>query len=131
MQGLRDVQRALKSVAKDEAKELRLELAKAGEGVRSLAQSKAESNISHIGAKWARGSFGGVGAPWARMRLGVTTSYVYIAPASRRHGGSPRPNLGSLLVTKAMVPAAQESHTATVLAIEGMLDRITVKNGFH
>lgn len=118
IEGLRELQRGFKGVSKDASKGLRVELRKVGEGVRSLAESKASSEITRIGPKWGR------------MRLGVTTSYVYIAPRSRRGTGSPRPNLAGLLMSRAMIPAAEESQEATVLAVEGMLDRISVANGF-
>lgn len=130
LEGLRELTLGFQHVSKDVSKKFRAELREVGEGVRALAESKAESDIPHIGATWARGSFGGAGAPWARMRLGVTSSMVYIVPRSRRRGGSPRPNLAGLLLNRAMTPAADELREATVVKVEGMLERITAENGF-
>jgi hypothetical protein len=118
VEGLRELQRGFRSVSSDVAKQLTRELRGIGEAVRVLAEEKASSDISRIGPSWGR------------MRVGVTASYVYIAPKSRRHGGSPRPNLAGLLMSRAMIPAADESRETTVIAVEGMLDRITVRNGF-
>lgn len=130
VEGLRELQRGLKNVGSDFSKKLRGELRAAGESVRSLAESKAESNIRNIGASWARGSLRNVGAPWARMRVGVTATMVYVAPMSRNQGGSPRPNLGGLLMTRALIPAADERQDETLLAVEHLLDVVAAENGF-
>ena len=119
IEGLRELSRGLKGVSKDVSRQFTRELRDAGEGVRALAEQKADSDISHIGPRWGR------------MRLGVTTRAVYIAPMSRRQGGSPRPNLAGLLVSRAMIPAAVEGEPEVIVKVEAMLERISVSNGFQ
>jgi hypothetical protein len=99
-------------------KQLRVELARVGEPVRAQAEQLALGNITNIGGVWSR------------MRLGVTRSYVYIAPRARSRGGSPRPNLGPLLLNQAMWPAAKQHEPEVVARLEGMLDRLGAQNGF-
>ena len=115
--GLRELQRALQAVAKDVNKELRKELREVAEPVRSLAAAKAAG-------------VGNIGPAWSRMRVGVTGRVVYVAPKSRRHGGSPRPNLGGLLMDRAMQPALDELAPEIYAGVERMLDRLGSENGF-
>lgn len=96
VEGLRELNRALRTVSAGVRRDLRGQLRTAAEPARSEAQSLAFSQISNIGPVWGR------------MKIGVTTSAVYIAPATRRQGGSPRPNLGGLLLRQAMIPAADD-----------------------
>ncbi len=134
IEGLSRLQRGLKGVSNDAAKDLHDELKEIGSDVARLAQSKAESNISHIGASWTRGSLQSVGAPWARMRVGVTTNTVYIVPYERGRlsRGQPsyrRPKFGDILVERAMQPAADEKRAETTVKVELMLDRLEFKYG--
>ena len=65
------------------------------------------------------------------MRVGITgTSLVYLAPASRRKGGSPRPNLGRLLLGKAMEPAVEQREPLIVASVEQSIDRALERSGF-
>lgn len=115
---MKELDRAFGAVSKDMRKELRGELKDAAEPVRSQAESLAVGNISNIGGSWAR------------MRVGATSRMAYVAPASKRSGGSPRPNLAPLLMDKAMQPAL-DANTAEVIArLERMIDRIGNSNGF-
>ena len=116
--GLRELQRDLSRANKDIAKDLRGELKTLAEPVRALAESKADSSISHIGSRWGR------------MRVGVTSRSVYVAPRSKRQGGSPRPNLAALLMDRAMQPALDDLSAETVSGVELMLDRFGVTHGF-
>src|SRR5690242_2565980 len=97
VEGLRELQRAFALISNDLRRDLRKQLAAAAEPARSRAESLAVSSIRNIGGKWSR------------MRLGVTTSAVYLAPKAHRAGGSPRPNLGPLLMKDSMLPAATET----------------------
>lgn len=58
---------------------------------------------------------------WARMRVGTTLSLVYVAPASRRRGGSPRPNLAGLLMDRSMEPALTRNVPRILTAAEAAI----------
>jgi hypothetical protein len=58
------------------------------------------------------------------MKVGSTVRSVYIAPAARRAGGSPRPNFGGLLMRKAMIPAVEEKKDEAIRELEQALDNI-------
>lgn len=116
--GLRELQRDLKKIGGDSGPSLRKKLREVAEPVRALAEGKAGSSISHIGPTWSR------------MKVGVTAKSVYVAPRARRKGGSPRGNLGGLLMDKALDPALKESEVLIVNAVESMLDRIADDHGF-
>jgi hypothetical protein len=118
IEGLRELQVSLQRMRSEVGPELRKELRDAGEPVRALAEEKAVGRIRNIGPQWSR------------MRLGVTTKVVYVAPKSRRHGGSPRPNLGGLLMDRAMQPALDESAAEIYPRVEAMLDRLGAEHGF-
>lgn len=118
VRGLRELQRDLKLMSADVSKDLRKELRLVADPVRSLAAEKAAGGISHIGARWPR------------MRVGVTGRVVYVAPSTRRSVGSPRPNLGGLLMDKAMQPALDELSGEIVQRVEHMLDSLGTSHGF-
>jgi len=88
VRGQQEVLRAFSGVEKDTKREMRKQLKQVAEPVRKLAEELAVGNITNIGSHWSR------------MRLGVTARAVYVAPTSRRAGGSPRPNLSPLLLTQ-------------------------------
>jgi hypothetical protein len=115
--GLRELDRAFGQIAQDVRKELRLELRKVAEPVRVRAESLAVADIRNIGGQWSR------------MRIGVTSGGAYVAPKTRGHG-SPRPNLGTLLMGKAMQPALTDETDMVVAGINRMLDRLGGENGF-
>ena len=102
---------------KDVAKELRKELRTAVDPIRAAAEDRA-------------GSIGNVGPRWARMKAGVTLRGAYIAPASKRAGGSPRPNLAGLFLDRAMVPAVNEGAGEVAEKVDAMLDRFGRDHGF-
>lgn len=116
--GLRETQAAFRKLDRELAKELRDGLKAAGEHVREAAEQKAFGEIANIGPRWGR------------MRLGVRTKSVYIAPATRRSIGSPRPAFGVLLLRRAMFPAVDENEGRTVHEVERVLDHLTREAGF-
>jgi hypothetical protein len=118
VKGLRELSRAFGKLSVELKQELRETLAAAGDPVRARAESLASSEIRNIGDHWSR------------MRLGVTTSLVYIAPASRRRRGSKRPNLAPLLMDRAMQPALDQEAPAVVGLLDAMLGRLSDENGF-
>lgn len=116
--GLSELQRDLKRADPDLAIDLRNGLKELAAPVRDLAASKAAAKISHLGTRWAR------------MRVGAVQRGVYVAPASRRRGGSPRPNLGTLLMQRAMEPALEERQDQIVQGVERLLDTFGLEHGF-
>lgn len=118
VEGLPELQRAFRQIDAGLQKQLRAELAEAAEPARTQAERFAVENISHIGQRWSQ------------MRLGVTARYVYLAPKARRRGGSPRKNLGTLLLQEAMWPAAEDKRPEVEARLELWLDRLGVEAGF-
>lgn len=118
VKGLRELNRAFAQVSKELKKEMRNELREAAEPARAKAESLAVANISNIGGYWSR------------VRLGVTQKSVYIVPKARRRGGSPRPNVGVLLLEQAYEPAVQESEPEIRDRLEGWLDDLAHKADF-
>lgn len=118
VEGLRELQRAFALISTDLRRDLRSQLAQAAEPARSRAESLAVSSIRNIGGRWSR------------MRLGITTTAVYLAPKARRRGGSPRPNLGPLLMKDSMLPAAEETLPEIRTRLEGWLDELGGEAGF-
>lgn len=114
--GLRELQRACRASERDVRLGVRSKLREAAEPVRSTAEQLAVSSISNIGTTWSR------------MRTGVTASAVYVAPAARRRGGSPRPNLGGLLMREAMEPALEQRRGDVERAVEQAIDEIADRN---
>jgi len=117
VQGLRELQRALAAMPPEVKKGLGARLQKAAEPVRVESESNAVDEISNIGGRWSQ------------MKIGVTGSAVYVAPAARRAGGSPRPNLKGLLLT-AMIEALDDNSEKVLLAVDTMIDEIAAANGF-
>lgn len=106
--GLGAVQRAFRKAGKDVRKDLRDALRDSADPVKFSAQVLAITRISHMSA------------PWSEMRVGVTSKLVYMVPKQRGRltKRNPqryrRPNMGQLLMDKAMEPAL----TANVGQIE-------------
>lgn len=118
VKGAAELERAFRGLRREVLAELKPALREIAEVVRSDAEQRAAASISHIGPKWGR------------MRVGMTTSVVYVAPKSRRHGGSPRPNLGGLLMTKAMQPAMDENKEAVVARLDALVEASAAAHGF-
>lgn len=112
VEGYRELSRAFKKLDSDLKRELPLGLREAAEPVKDLATRLADTQISNIGTVWDR------------MRIGVTTNAVYIAPASRRRGGSPRPNLSPLLLNQSMLPAVERSEGEVVRRLDVLLEHL-------
>ena len=103
---------------REAANAVRNELKAAAEPVRATAQRLASVQISNIGPVWSG------------MKLGTTMRGVYVAPSSRRGGGSPRPTLGRLLLSRAMLPAVDQHPDEIVGRVEDALDRLGDRVGF-
>ncbi len=118
VKGYRELDRAFGELAKDLKRDNRKALRVVAEPVRRTAENLAVGNISNIGSHWSR------------MRLGVTARAVYLAPTSRRAGGSPRANLADLLMDKSMQPALDENEALIVAGLERWVDGLSARQGF-
>lgn len=115
--GLREMSRAFARADKDLKKDLRGTLRDIAEPVRREAATRAVREITNIGSDWSQ------------MRTGVTNTGAYVAPRRRRRGGSPRPNLASLLMDRAMQPALDANADKVESAVGDMLDDICARWG--
>jgi hypothetical protein len=109
--GLREFQRACRSAEKATRTEVTKALRDVGGPVRDEAEQLAQSQIRNVGARWSG------------MKVGSSVRSVYIRPSARRAGGSPRPNLGGLLMRQ-MIAAAENKQDETIRRFEEALDRI-------
>lgn len=117
--GLRDLSRAFAKADRTLKKDLRVRLAEAAEPVRADAQNLAAAEIRNLHH----------GDPWVRMRVGVTTTSVYVAPrqrgaTSRARSGRRRPNLKQLLLDRAMEPALAHNRERIVRRVDDVLDHV-------
>lgn len=120
VKGLRELVAAFDLMQGKTSSEVRVALAEAGEPVKDAAESLAVANVRNIGEDWSR------------MRLGITRSLVYIAPAMRsRRTGLRRPNLAILLLERAMFPAVERNEAGVIRALDAMLGRLAGEGGFH
>lgn len=113
--GLRELVRACNASEREVRLGVRAKLREAAEPVRERAEALAVEDISNIGEVWPR------------MRIGVTTSEVYVAPRARRRGGSPRPNLAGLLIRE-METALDDRKDVVEGLVEHALDEIADRN---
>ena len=118
IEGLAELNRAFRQLSTDSARELRGELLKAAEPVRAAAQTLAGQRITNIGPVWSG------------MKAGATSRYVYVSPKARRRGGSPRPNLGGLLMKRAMQPALAKEAPTVEGRLERLFNRLADRHGF-
>lgn len=117
VEGLAEMNRAFARLDRDIKTKKTGELKKLVEPPRSAAEDNALSNISNIGSVWSG------------MRVGTSTSLVYIAPKARRRGGSPRGNLAGLLMD-AMQSAVDEHQEQIVEGLEHWLSKLESEAGF-
>lgn len=116
VEGLRDLQRAFKAADAKLERELDTTLLRVAEPVRGDAERFALSEIRRIGI------------PWSRMRIGVTTSSVYVAPVergrlSRRNKALARPKFAPLLLTQE-VRALERNRGRIIDGVEDLLARV-------
>lgn len=121
MEGLGSLQRAFSVIDRDVASDLRGTLRRAAEPVKVDAEALAASRIRRIGT------------PWARMRVGVTRTSVYVAPAQRgrrsRGNQRRRPNFAGLLLNRALLPALHQNEAKVAAKVELMLADLAGKWG--
>jgi len=111
--GLKELTRDFKKISKDLDKLVTAELTDAAKPVQTKADELALSEIRNMTSSWAR------------MRIGVSRArgVVFMVPASRGRKYK-RPNLGGLLMDRAMWPAAEEERDDVVEALGEMIDRL-------
>lgn len=112
VEGYNELQRAFALADPALQKRLRATLIDAGSPVRTDAEHLASTEIRHVGAEWSR------------MRVGVTRRVVYVAPVARgtREAKRKRPNMGTLLMRRALEPALDQNSGRTLATVEHMLD---------
>lgn len=120
VKGMRELTRTFNHAPADVKKAYRAELRGIGEPVRVAAEQLAVSRIRRM-----------FDSPqWARMRTGVTTRVVYVAPkqkGARGNSNRRRPNLGTLLATRALEPALEQNRARVEADFQHMLDRLVTK----
>jgi hypothetical protein len=119
--GFRELNLAYKEAERDVRLRWRANLRQVAEPVRRDAERLAFSSIRRM-----------PGSPrWSRMRVGISQRVVYIAPRQRGFKGrgrhpSKRPNLGDLLMNRAMQPALERNEEQMFRNVERLMDRIAV-----
>ena len=116
-EGLHELQAALAKADRETRLGVRGGLRKIAEPVQRGAEQLAMSAIPNMSRS----------PRWSRMRIGVTRDLVYVSPRERGLRGRSslrRPNLGTLLMDRAMQPAL-DAHTGEIVArFEALLDHV-------
>ena len=117
VEGLVELNRALRRTDKDVRLGIRRELRSVAEPVKADAEALAVGRITNIGVEWSR------------MRIGQTAHAVYVVPKqrgvkSRARQKARRPNLKTLLLDRAMEPALARNANRTEREFSRMLDRV-------
>lgn len=114
VEGLKELQRALRNYDKVLAKELRVELKKAAE----IVAQEATARFSGINPMSAAGF---------RPRARGASAFVQ---QTRRRTTGLRGDYGALQMRIALLPALEAKEPAVVQQLEGMLDRLGQQEGF-
>lgn len=124
VEGLAELQRALRELPGGIQQALKRGLIQGAEPIRTRAEALAAAEISGMSRQ--------VTAHWQGMRVGTQGPLVYLAPASRgaRHQPRRRPNLGGLLLGKAMEPALVQGEDRLSAAVEREIDKAVAAAGF-
>lgn len=120
VEGLAEIQAALKELDVNLARSLKKELLDAGEPVGRTAKAFALSEIPKMTE------------PWSDFRVGSLTAIIYIAPKQRgtRDPRKKRPNFAGLLFTRAMEPALAANESLVAGKVEQALDHVVRAAGF-
>jgi hypothetical protein len=118
IRGQAELEAAFLQVRREVLAEIKPVLKEIGGEVAKDAQSRAGTEIRNIGSRWER------------MRVGVTMKGVYVAPTSKRRGGSPRPNLAGLLMDRAMQPALDAKQDAAYARLDELVNVSSARAGF-
>jgi hypothetical protein len=121
IKGKAELEAAFMQLRRDVFVGLRPALVAVAEKVKTEAHAQAPSGISNIED--------GTGN-WSYFRLGTSAARqsVFVAPKARRSGGSPRPNLGGLLLV--VMQRALDAHQEEIgLELTAMIDAAEAKAG--
>lgn len=118
VKGQKELERAFKQLRKEVLQDLRPTLLRLAEPVRATAETLAVQEIENIGDQWGR------------MRIGATVKGVYVAPRSKNRGGSRRPNLSGLLMSRAMQPALDQHQDRIRAEFDTVINISAAKAGF-
>lgn len=112
IKGFTQLQRAFALADPALKRRFRSTLRDVAEPVKSTSESLASERIRNMTEQWSR------------MRVGVTTTVVYVAPASRRRGSGKRRrrNLYDLMLGRSLEPALDQNSPRTIAEVERMLD---------
>jgi hypothetical protein len=118
IKGQKELEVAFLELRKEVFLELKAELLHAGEQVRGEAQTRAAFEITNIGPRWQQ------------MRIGATVKGVYVAPKTRPHGGSKRPNLAGELM-ESMEGALDAKRDEVYAEVDAMVTASAARQGFY
>ena len=116
VEGLAELQAALRGVPVEIAREFRRDMRAAVEPARQAVEARMGSEIPHMKP----------GSSWINARVGVTKSAVYIVPAQRGshgRGKGGRPNFATLAMTRAYEPSQAEAMPELIKAAEAAIAR--------
>lgn len=101
-------------------------------GVVFAAFTKVAEPVARDAAQLAYSSIRNIDERWSSMKVGVAKSagVVYVAPGARRRRGPARPNLGTLLMNRAMQPSLDQHADEIEAAAVAALDELAATNGF-
>lgn len=124
VEGLRELQRGLAELDVGVQQALKRGLLGGAEPIRVSAESLAHSEIPGMARQRA--------AHWEGMRLGTQGPLLYLAPASRgaRRPEMRRSNLASLLLGRAMEPAAAANEERLTVVVEREIEKAIAAAGF-
>lgn len=117
IKGAKELEAAFMQLRREVLAEIRPALREITETVRVDAEQRSMHEISHIGATWSR------------MRIGLVVKGAYVAPKSRRRGGSPRRNLAGLL-DRAMQEAVDAKQDEVFRRLEEVVSTSASRAGF-
>lgn len=121
--GLADLARDFRKMSKDIHQDLVFELEEAAGPVRKDAEQLALSEIRNLPPT----------PDYAEMRIGVvrSTFTVYMVPAWKTTRRRPRPNLGGLLMGRAMDPALERNQGKVIDRVDDLLARLGGEYDFY
>lgn len=119
IQGLTELERALKEAEPLVYAELRKGLEAAGQPIAERSHALALQNIPKVTE------------PWSEFRVGSTTQVVYVAPKQRgsKVGPRKRPKFATLLIKRALEPAVPGAEIELQRQAEAALNRAIDKAG--
>lgn len=116
IRGQRELERAYLQLRREVLVGIKPALLDIGRVVAEDAHRRAPSDITNVGDAWSQ------------FRVGATVKGIYIAPKQRRRGGSPRRNMGGLLL-KVMEEAADAHRDEAWEKLNLLVDGAAARSG--